>query len=80
MLVVFVAWRIRACNHDEINVLRKLRRKLPSGKGLEDMPGNQIHHQCVREKEDQHAQGYARIPVMPGEFDAWLSEQDWGTQ
>ena len=24
------------------------------------------------------AEGYARKPVEPGEFDAWLNQQDWG--
>jgi len=30
------------------------------------------------EKERQHAQGYARYPVTPGEFDVWDAEQSWG--
>ena len=32
----------------------------------------------IREEETRHADGYARKPVAPGEFDVWLSEQDWG--
>ena len=28
--------------------------------------------------EQQHAQGYARHPVKPDEFDEWDSEQVWG--
>jgi Arc/MetJ-type ribon-helix-helix transcriptional regulator len=28
--------------------------------------------------EQQHAEGYARHPVMPGEFDVWEDEQAWG--
>ncbi len=28
--------------------------------------------------EEQHAEGYARHPVMPGEFDVWEDEQAWG--
>jgi metal-responsive CopG/Arc/MetJ family transcriptional regulator len=40
----------------------------------------EIHHQHIREQEARHAQGYARHPVAPGEFDVWLSEQDWGAQ
>ena len=31
-----------------------------------------------REEEARHAQGYARKPVTPGEFDVWVNEQDWG--
>jgi len=30
--------------------------------------------------EEQHAQGYARRPVEPGEFDAWAAEQAWGEE
>ena len=32
----------------------------------------------VRELERQHAEGYARQPVEPDEFDIWLDEQTWG--
>ena len=28
--------------------------------------------------EHQHTEGYARDPVMPGEFDVWEDEQEWG--
>jgi metal-responsive CopG/Arc/MetJ family transcriptional regulator len=28
--------------------------------------------------EQQHAEGYARHPVEPGEFDIWEAEQVWG--
>lgn len=30
------------------------------------------------ELERQHAAGYARHPVAPGEFDVWEDEQVWG--
>lgn len=39
----------------------------------------QIRRQRIREDEGRHAEGYARQPVAIGEFDIWLSEQDWGT-
>lgn len=32
----------------------------------------------IRELEEKHAEGYARHPVEPGEFDIWESEQAWG--
>ena len=32
----------------------------------------------VAELERQHAAGYARRPVEPGEFDVWQAEQTWG--
>lgn len=28
--------------------------------------------------EQKHADGYARHPVEPGEFDIWETEQAWG--
>jgi len=40
----------------------------------------EIRHQRIRDEETRHAQGYARHPVAPGEFDVWLNEQDWGAQ
>jgi metal-responsive CopG/Arc/MetJ family transcriptional regulator len=38
----------------------------------------EIRRQRIREEETRHAEGYARKPVAPGEFDVWLNEQDWG--
>ena len=32
----------------------------------------------LAELERLHAEGYARQPVVPGEFDVWLGEQSWG--
>ncbi len=32
----------------------------------------------VARLERQHAEGYARHPVEPGEFDVWEAEQAWG--
>ena len=32
----------------------------------------------IRELEQKHAEGYARHPVEPGEFDIWEAEQAWG--
>ncbi len=31
----------------------------------------------VDELERRHAEGYARHPVHPGEFDVWIEEQAW---
>jgi metal-responsive CopG/Arc/MetJ family transcriptional regulator len=36
----------------------------------------EIRRQRIREEETRHAEGYARQPVLPGEFDVWLNEQD----
>ena len=38
----------------------------------------EIRRQGIRDEEARHAEGYARHPVRPGEFDLWLEEQDWG--
>ena len=39
----------------------------------------EIRRQRIRDDEARHAAGYAHQPVLPGEFDVWLNEQDWGT-
>lgn len=36
-----------------------------------------LRHQAVFAKERQHALGYERQPVEPGEFDNWETEQVW---
>jgi metal-responsive CopG/Arc/MetJ family transcriptional regulator len=38
----------------------------------------EIRRTRIREEEERHAEGYARKPVTPGEFDVWMNEQDWG--
>jgi metal-responsive CopG/Arc/MetJ family transcriptional regulator len=38
----------------------------------------EISRSRIREEEARHAEGYARKPVIPGEFDVWVKEQDWG--
>ena len=37
-----------------------------------------MEHYRVAELERQHAAGYARHPVKPGEFSVWQDEQQWG--
>jgi metal-responsive CopG/Arc/MetJ family transcriptional regulator len=32
----------------------------------------------IAQLEQRHAEGYARKPVEPGEFDVWETEQMWG--
>jgi metal-responsive CopG/Arc/MetJ family transcriptional regulator len=39
-----------------------------------------LRHYTMLHKEQQHAQGYARHPVTPDEFDVWTSEQSWGAE
>jgi metal-responsive CopG/Arc/MetJ family transcriptional regulator len=60
---------------DRITTARKTTRSAFIRSALEA----EIRRQQIREEEIRHAAGYAAKPVMPGEFDAWLGEQDWGT-
>jgi predicted transcriptional regulator len=39
----------------------------------------ELRRERVNELEARHASGYASRPAAPGEFDAWTSQQDWGT-
>ncbi|MFN2455649.1 MAG: CopG family transcriptional regulator [Pyrinomonadaceae bacterium] len=36
-----------------------------------------VRNQKTIALEQQHAQGYARHPAQPGEFDEWETEQVW---
>jgi Arc/MetJ family transcription regulator len=36
-----------------------------------------LHQYAMQQLERQHAEGYARFPVQPGEFDLWEPEQLW---
>lgn len=38
----------------------------------------ELRRERVRDLEARHRAGYERQPVANGEFDAWLTEQDWG--
>jgi len=38
-----------------------------------------LRRHAIRRLEEQHARGYGRHPVTPGEFSAWEEEQEWGT-
>jgi metal-responsive CopG/Arc/MetJ family transcriptional regulator len=37
-----------------------------------------LTRQTIARQEQQDAEGYARSPVQPGEFDVWQTEQAWG--
>jgi predicted transcriptional regulator len=39
----------------------------------------EIRRERTREEEARHIEGYARKPVVRGEFDVWTEEQDWGS-
>ncbi len=34
----------------------------------------------IEQLEQQHANGYARMPIAPDEFDVWEAEQQWGAE
>lgn len=53
-------------------------RKTTRSAFIRDALEAKIRRERIREEEVRHAEGYARKPVAPGEFDGWLSEQDWG--
>jgi len=54
-------------------------RKTTRSAFIRDALEAEIRRAQIREDERRHAEGYARKPVAPGEFDVWLREQDWGT-
>jgi metal-responsive CopG/Arc/MetJ family transcriptional regulator len=39
---------------------------------------SELNRESVRALEDRQRAGYERHPVVAGEFDVWLEEQDWG--
>ena len=54
-------------------------RKTSRSAFIRDALEAEIRKQRIREDEVRQAVGYGRKPVAPGEFDVWLSEQDWGS-
>jgi metal-responsive CopG/Arc/MetJ family transcriptional regulator len=54
-------------------------RKTTRSAFIRDALEAEIRRQRIRDDEIRHAEGYARKPVVSGEFDIWRSEQDWGT-
>jgi metal-responsive CopG/Arc/MetJ family transcriptional regulator len=38
----------------------------------------ELRRERVNDLEARHVGGYARQPAAPGEFDAWIDQQDWG--
>lgn len=53
-------------------------RKTTRSAFIRDALHAELRHQRIREQEERHVAGYTRKPVIRGEFDVWLSEQDWG--
>jgi metal-responsive CopG/Arc/MetJ family transcriptional regulator len=53
-------------------------RKTTRSAFIRDALEAKIERERILEKELRHASGYTQKPVAPGEFEAWLTEQDWG--
>jgi hypothetical protein len=54
-------------------------RKTTRSAFIRDALEAKIERERIREKELRHSDGYAQKPVVAGEFEVWLNEQDWGT-
>ncbi len=39
-----------------------------------------LRRHAIQKLEQQHADGYQQHPVVPGEFDVWVDEQQWGAE
>jgi len=44
------------------------------------LAGNVLNRQKILELERKQAEGYARFPVQPDEFDLWENEHAWGDE
>jgi metal-responsive CopG/Arc/MetJ family transcriptional regulator len=59
---------------DRLTRLRKTTRSALIRTALEA----ELRREHIHELETRHADGYAKQPAMPGEFDTWTHEQEWG--
>jgi metal-responsive CopG/Arc/MetJ family transcriptional regulator len=59
---------------DRLTRLRKTTRSALIRTALEA----ELRREHINELETRHADGYAKQPAMPGEFDTWIHEQEWG--
>jgi metal-responsive CopG/Arc/MetJ family transcriptional regulator len=59
---------------DKLTRLRKTTRSALIRSALEA----ELRRERINALETRHAAGYARQPDAPGEFDAWIDQQDWG--
>lgn len=53
-------------------------RKTTRSAFIRDALEAKIERERIREQEIRHADGYRKKPLVAGELEAWLSEQDWG--
>jgi metal-responsive CopG/Arc/MetJ family transcriptional regulator len=59
---------------DKLTRLRKTTRSALIRTALEA----ELRRARITDLEARHASGYAKQPARPGEFDAWIDQQDWG--
>ena len=59
---------------DKLTRLRKTTRSALIRTALEA----ELRRERINDLEARHSDGYARLPAAPGEFDAWIDQQDWG--
>jgi metal-responsive CopG/Arc/MetJ family transcriptional regulator len=60
---------------DKLTRLRKTTRSALIRGALEA----ELRRERTNDLEARHAEGYAMRPAAPGELDAWIDQQDWGT-
>lgn len=60
---------------DKLTRVRKTTRSALIRNALEA----ELRREQVNSLEARHADGYAKLPTLPGEFDAWIHEQEWAT-
>jgi metal-responsive CopG/Arc/MetJ family transcriptional regulator len=53
-------------------------RKTTRSAFIRDALEAEMRRQRIRDAELRYAEGFGRTPVLPGGFDHWLNEQDWG--
>ena len=58
---------------DRLTRLRKTTRSALIRTALEA----ELRREHINELETRHADGYAKQPTKPGEFDTWIQEQAW---
>jgi metal-responsive CopG/Arc/MetJ family transcriptional regulator len=59
---------------DKLTRLRKTTRSALIRAALEA----ELRRERINALETRHSDGYARQPAVPGEFDAWIDQQEWG--
>lgn len=55
-------------------------RKTTRSAFIRDALEAEIRRSRIHEQEARHVEGYARKPVVAGEFDVWSGEQEWGAR